>query len=195
MSVINLAKFGQTGTGKTSLSNALFGLNWSTDYAVACTQIVTQHEGKMLPEFSKGKDLTWRLCDTPGVGESEYADDEHFEHIYQTFHRADVILWVVQADTRAFAEDQKAILRLTNNKQKVPKAHYVIAINQIDRVYPENWDIENNMPSPEQSSIILEKINLICERFSNYLPIEKNQIIPCSVAQNYGLNHLVNAIS
>jgi predicted GTPase len=73
-----LAKFGQTGAGKTSLSNALFGLSWRTDYAVACTQTVTQYEGKMLPEFGHGKDLDWRLCDTPGIGESEYADDKHF---------------------------------------------------------------------------------------------------------------------
>ncbi len=191
---LTLAKFGQTGTGKTSLSNALFGLNWGTDYAVACTQTVSKYEGKMLPEISQGKDLTWRLCDTPGVGESEYADDEHFEHIYETFHSADVIMWVVQADTRAFAEDQKAILKLTKNKQKVPDAHYVIALNQIDRVHPENWDMAKNTPSTEQSSLIPEKVKLVHQRFSRYIPVEKQNIIPCSVVKNYGLNNLVNTI-
>ncbi len=78
---LTIANFGQTGTGKTSLSNALFGVNWRTDYAVACTQTVTKYQGKMLPEISQGKDFTWQLCDTPGVGESEYADEQHFEDI------------------------------------------------------------------------------------------------------------------
>ena len=78
---VTIAKFGQTGTGKTSLSNALFGVNWRTDYAVACTQTVSKYKGKMLPEISQGKDFTWQLCDTPGVGESEYADEQHFEDI------------------------------------------------------------------------------------------------------------------
>ena len=190
-----IAKFGQTGTGKTSLSNALFGVNWRTDYAVACTQTVTEYEGKMLPEIHQGKDFTWRLCDTPGVGESEYADDQHFEHIYETFHKANVILWVLQADTRAFAEDQKAILKLTNNKQKVPDAHYLIVLNQIDRVYPENWDTFKNQPSPEQLSLIPEKLEIVYQRFSPYIPIEKQHIIPCSVVNNYGLDNLVNTIN
>jgi predicted GTPase len=192
--LLTLAKFGQTGTGKTSLCNALFGLNWRTDYSVACTQVVTRHKGKILSEINQGNDLTWQLFDTPGVGESEYADDEHFEHIYQTFHSSDVILWLVQADTRAFTEDQKAILKLTDNGKKIPKAHYVVAINQIDRVYPENWDTNNNAPSIEQLSLIPEKVNIVHERFSPYFPIDKQNIIPCSVAMNYGLDNLVNTI-
>ncbi|MBE9059241.1 MAG: GTPase [Sphaerospermopsis sp.] len=192
---VTIAKFGQTGTGKTSLSNALFGVNWCTDYAVACTQTVSKYKGKMLPEISQGKDFTWQLCDTPGVGESEYADDQHFEDIYHTFHQADVIMWVVQADTRAFAEDQKAILKLTDKKQKIPNAHYVIVLNQIDRVHPENWDSEKKQPSPEQLALIPEKIDIVYQRFSPYLPIQIEHIIPCSVVNNYGLDNLVNTIN
>jgi len=30
--------FGKTGVGKSSTLNALFGLNWATDDAVACTK-------------------------------------------------------------------------------------------------------------------------------------------------------------
>ena len=193
-SFLSLAKFGQTGTGKTSLSNTLFGLNWSTDYAVACTQTVMQHKGKICSEFALNQDLTLQIFDTPGVGESEYADNNHFEDIQNTFHSVDVILWVVQADTRAFAEDQKALLKLTEDKQKVPDAHYVIALNQIDRVYPENWDVFNNKPSSEQLSIISKKIDLVLKRFSSYIPIKKQNVIPCSVLKNYGISTLVKTI-
>jgi len=193
--MLTLAIFGRTGAGKTSLSNALFGLDWLTDDAVACTQSVCQHEGKIIPSLNGEKLPEWRLLDTPGVGESEEADEEHFQQLYKSFHSVNVILWAVQADTRAFAEDQEAILRLTNNGQTMPQAHFVIAINQIDRVYPENWDVQSNAPSLEQSSLIPEKVNLVYKRFSTYIPIAKEYIIPCSAKKNYGLENLVKAIN
>ncbi|GAB1544755.1 hypothetical protein NUACC21_74310 [Scytonema sp. NUACC21] len=193
--MFTLAIFGQTGSGKTSLSNALFGLNWRTDPAVACTQTVSQHEGKIVSVFNGDMLPEWRLLDTPGVGESEEADARHFQQLYESFHTANMILWVVQADTRAFTEDQESILRLTDNGQKIPKAHFVIGINQIDRVYPENWNTVDNVPSAEQFSLIPEKVNLVYKRFSPYLPIAEKHILPCSALRRYGLNNLVNAIN
>lgn len=193
--MFTLAIFGQTGAGKTSLSNVLFGLNWRTDDAVACTQTVSEHEGTIAPSFNQSKLFHWRLLDTPGVGESEEADDVHFQQLYNSFHSANVILWVVQADTRAFREDQESILRLTDNSQKIPKTHFVMAINQVDKVHPENWDTVNNTPSSEQSSLIPEKINLVHKRFSPYIPIQEKHIIPCSAMKGYGLSNLVNVIN
>lgn len=193
--MFTLAIFGQTGAGKTSLSNVLFGLNWRTDDAVACTQTVSEHSGTIAASFNQGKSFHWRLLDTPGVGESEEADDVHFQQLYNSFQNANVILWVVQADTRAFREDQESILRLTDNGQKIPKTHFVMAINQIDKVHPENWDTVNNAPSSEQSSLIPEKINLVHKRFSPYIPIQAQHIIPCSAMKGYGLANLVNVIN
>jgi len=189
-----LAIFGQTGTGKTSLSNALFGLDWRTDDAISCTQEVTQHNGAFINTLSQG-DTTWQLLDTPGVGESKSADEEHFREIYDAFHSADVVLWVRQADTRTFKVDQESILELTNKRQKFPNAHFVIAVNQIDKVYPENWDTVNNQPSVEQAVFISEISDLILHRMSPYLPVERHCVIPCTVSRNYGLVELVQAIS
>ncbi|BAZ16236.1 small GTP-binding protein [Calothrix sp. NIES-4071] len=193
--MLTLAIFGQTGAGKTSLSNVLFELKWRTDDAVACTQTVSEHSGTIAASFNQGKFPKWRLLDTPGVGESEEADEVHFRQLYNSFHSANVILWVVQADTRAFREDQESILRLTDNSQKIPKAHFVMAINQIDKVHPENWDMANNAPSSEQFSLIPEKINLVHKRFSPYIPIQTQHIIPCSAMRGYGLSNLVNVIN
>jgi predicted GTPase len=195
--MFTLAIFGQTGSGKTSLSNALFGLNWRTDDAVACTQKVFQHEGKIVSSLNGDKLPEWRLLDTPGVGESEEADKKHFPQLYEAFHSLNInmILWVVQSDSRALAQAQKSILRLTDNGQKIPKAHFVMALNQIDRLHPENWDTVNNAPSPEQSSLIPEMVNLIYKRFSPYIPVSEEHIIPCSALRVYALNNLVNAIN
>lgn len=191
--MLTLAIFGQTGSGKTSLSNILFNLNWQTDNAVACTQNVTKHKGKIVPSLDVNQ-LTWELIDTPGVGESEEADENHFQAIYDTFHSVDVILWVIQGDIRAFAEDQQSILRLSNYGEQTPRAHFVIALNRVDQVYPGNWNELDNVPSLEQKSIIPDKVKLVYERFSPYLPILDKHIIPCSALKKYGLAELVNAL-
>ena len=191
---MNLSILGQTGSGKTSISNALFDLNWAIDGAVACTQRVHSHKGAFSYRFMNTHQITWHLNDTPGIGESEDADVSHYSDVLSAFQKADVILWVVQADTRAFAEDQESIILLTNGGNQIPNAHFVIALNHVDKVHPVNWNEELNCPSDQQVEIICQKIELVFERFSTYLPIKKNNIVPCSAAKKYGLTELVNTL-
>ncbi|MGL4499773.1 MAG: GTPase family protein [Planktothrix sp.] len=193
--LLTLAIFGQTGSGKTSLSNALFGLNWLTDDAVACTKAISEYTGTIRSCFNGDQTSIWRLLDTPGIGESETADKHNFQMLYAAFHSADVIMWVVQADSRAFTEAQKAILRLTDCGLNIPNSHFLIALNQVDRVHPENWNCTENRPSKAQDSIIQEKINLIIKRFSKYLPISEKHIFPCSAAKQYGVIELIQELS
>lgn len=189
-----LAIFGQAGSGKTSLCNTLFGLNWKTDPAVDCTKYVCEHEGNFAA-FLKGSQLPqWKLHDTPGVGASEDIQQSRLKELSYTFHQVNVVVWVIQADTRALRIDQEAILELTNNGQKMPNSHLILAINQIDRIHPENWDETNNIPSSEQQKLIPEKINLAYKRFSPYLPISIEHIVPCSTIKQYGLEQLVSTI-
>jgi hypothetical protein len=192
--VKKLAIFGQAGSGKTSLCNTLFGLNWKTDPAVDCTKSICQHEGSFVPFLNGGQLPSWKLHDTPGVGASEDIQQDRLQILSDTFHQVNVIIWVIQADTRALRVDQETILELTNHGQKIPEAHLVLAINQIDRVYPEDWDEINNIPSPEQQKIITEKISLAHKRFAPYLPILIEHIVPCSTVKKYGLEQLVNLI-
>lgn len=193
--MLKLAIFGQTGAGKTSLSNALFGVNWLTDHAVACTQGICQYEGKIRSSLNGDKLSPFQLLDTPGIGESEIADQKHLEKLYSVFHSADIIFWVVQADSRAFSQAQKAILRLTEDGKKVPKSHIFLILNQVDRVYPEKWNEIINQPSPEQNRNIQAKVKLVEERFSKYLPLSKKNIIPCSARRGYGLKFLVKELA
>jgi len=189
-----LAVFGQAGSGKTSLCNTLFGLDWKTDAAIDCTKDICPHEGNF-DSFLNGDRLPkWKLHDTPGVGASEDIQQERLQKLLDTFHQVDVIIWVIQADTRALRADQEAILELTSNGQKIPESHLILVINQIDRVHPENWDEINNLPSREQQEIIPEKISLAHKRFSPYLPISREHIIPCSPVKRYGLEQLVHTI-
>jgi len=190
-----LAVFGQAGSGKTSLCNTLFGLDWKTDPAIDCTKNICQHEGNFVSFLNGDQFPKWKLHDTPGVGASEDIQQNRLQQLLDTFHQVDVIIWVIQADTRALRVDQEAILELTSNGQRMPKSHLTLVINQIDRVYPENWDETNNSPSLEQQRIIPEKIRLAHKRFSPYLPIPIEHVIPCSTVKGYGLEQIVNTIN
>lgn len=190
----SLAIFGQAGSGKTSLCNTLFGLNWKTDPAVDCTKFIHQHDGNFVSSLNGEKLPKWKLHDTPGVGASEDTHINRIEGLLDTFHQVDVIMWVIQADTRALRVDQEAILGLTDNGKKIPNSHFVLAITQIDRVHPENWDELNNCPSKEQQAFIPEKITLAHKRFLPYLPLSLEDIAPCSTIKGYGLENLVHII-
>jgi uncharacterized protein len=188
----SLAIFGQAGAGKTSLCNRLFGLEWKTDPAVDCTQYIHQHDGNFIS--SNHKHHKWKLHDTPGVGASEDIQEQRLKDLSGVFHQVDVIMWVIQSDTRALRVDQEAILGLTHNGKKIPKSHIILAITQIDRVHPENWDDKNNCPSKEQSEIIPEKVHLAHKRISPYLPVSVEYIAPCSTLKGYGLDHLISIL-
>lgn len=189
-----LAVFGQAGSGKTSLCNALFGINWKTDPSVDCTKNICEYEGNFSSLLNTQHYPKWRIHDTPGIAASEETQEDRLQQLFEIFHQVEVILWSIQADTRALRADQEAIIELTNNGQKIPTAHLILVINQIDRVYPENWDETNNSPSSEQSNIIPEKITLAHKRISPYLPISMDNIVPCSAEKKYGLEQLVNLI-
>jgi uncharacterized protein len=190
-----LAIFGQAGSGKTSLCNTLFGIDWRTDPAVDCTQTICHHTGNFVLPSNKNNYPKWKVHDTPGIAASEEIKQERLQIISNIFHHVDAIIWVIQADTRALRADQEAILELTKNGEKIPSAHFVLVINQIDRIYPENWNDVNNIPSQEQYKIIPEKIELAYKRFFNYLPISIENIIPCSTIKKYGLELLVETVN
>jgi hypothetical protein len=185
---------GQTGAGKTSLINTLFDLQLFVDSALSSTKELYEHTGKIskrIADFEK----KWVVVDTPGVGESEVADEIYFSMLCEVFHSCTVLAWVVQADTRAYSEDQLALLRLTSDKSNFPKAKCCILVNQIDKLHPENWDIVSNQPSVEQQRLIPEKLDLVYSRFCKYFPIERNNIFPVSAQKIYGFERFLNVLS
>lgn len=103
---IRIGILGKAGVGKTTTVNNLFKAKFKTSRTVVGTDIA-QYKDFELPD---GGIIT--IVDMPGYGRS-IAEDESYKEIYlQELPKCDVILLVVQADTRDLLDDQVMIENL-----------------------------------------------------------------------------------
>ena len=199
--VLTILFFGKTGVGKSSTLNELFGLNWATDDAVACTKEpqctyldFSHYESHNLP-YNKV-----RVVDMPGIGES-LSDDEAYLPFYEEWiPQVDSLVWVTQADTRAYKRDQVFLLKLS--PLFTSSLYLTVALNKVDYLgVDENkktFDVERCEPSTDQLAHLQEKIEDVYQIFKEVvgenLGFTKKQIIPYTSIYGWGLQDLKHAI-
>lgn len=187
--------FGKTGAGKTSTVRGLFGWDWPTDPVVACTREPTigllerrQHPGLTQPIH--------QVVDLPGLGESLQAD-LHYLPLYQHWVRsANLLLWIIQADTRAYKRDQVILGRLRPLFR--PGLRFKLGLNQVDRLGvdegEDGFDPVAGRPSEHQLRYLQDKIEDLFELFSAVLgpgvAFCRSDIIPYTATSGWGLNEL-----
>ena len=120
---------GDSGVGKSSLCNALFGKDVAEISDVeACTRepkeilIGNQNEGGII------------LIDVPGVGENEDRHDEYIKLYKSLLPTFDLVIWAIKSDTRnhkSAIEAYKEVL-----KPHLDKCPVVFAITQSDKIEP-----------------------------------------------------------
>ncbi|WP_145585149.1 GTPase family protein [Yersinia intermedia] len=153
---------GKTGSGKSSLCNALFqGEVTPVSDVNACTRDVLRFR------LSSG-DHSLILVDLPGVGESELRDSEYESLYRRTLPELDLILWVIKADDRAFSVDECFYRRvMTGYQQRV-----LFVVNQADKIEPSHeWYVSGNAPSPHQLANIEARLESIRQLFSPHHPV------------------------
>jgi hypothetical protein len=197
--VFTVVFFGKTGAGKSSTLNKMFGLELNTDAAIACTKIpepivVSRSTHKNLPLEQI------RVVDMPGIGESVEADKVYTPFYEKWIPLADSLVWVTQADTRAYKRDQIFLTSL------LPLFHsslfLTIALNKVDCLGvdegQQGFDIHLHQPSEVQLKLLPEKIEnihsifneVIEERFS----FTKTDVLPYSAFYNWGMQNLMTRI-
>ncbi|ELY6228055.1 GTPase family protein [Cronobacter malonaticus] len=153
---------GKTGSGKSSLCNALFaGEVTPVSDVKACTR-----EALRFRLYSGEHSLV--LVDLPGVGESEMRDEE-YEALYRNIlPELDLILWVIKADDRAFSVDERFYRRvMSDHHQRV-----LFVVNQVDKIEPcQEWYVTSNAPSPNQWVNIEARLESIRQIFSPHHPV------------------------
>ncbi|EDN70122.1 conserved hypothetical protein [Beggiatoa sp. PS] len=109
-----VAIFGKTGVGKTTTVNSLFNAQWKTSHTVVGT---TKAQMK---EFTLETGGTLEIVDLPGYGGSLKEDREN-EQIYQQFiPSCDLVLLVLQANSRDFSDDQEMLSNVVEWLKKSP---------------------------------------------------------------------------
>lgn len=186
---------GKTGAGKSTTANALLGLNWATDHAVACTakaavKVLTPGEYPRL-----NSPVSW-LVDLPGLGESLDADERYFPLYEQWIPCATRVLWIVQADTRAHKRDEMLMLRLRPLFR--PATHLVIGLNKVDCLALSEEDPafadSSSRPSPTQLRYLPAKVDdvhgLFASAVGDLVHCRKSDVIPFSAKCGWGMDSL-----
>lgn len=175
---------GKTGSGKSSLCNAIFGSDAAKiDDVKGCTR----KPQEILLTFGNDKNIT--LVDVPGVGENIERDAEYLDLYKSLLPRLDLLVWVVKADDRALSVDESVMLK--ELKPMLDGKPFVVAINQVDRLNPlREWDSVSNQPGNQQKKSIEEKTNIVAEFFS----LKLEQVIAVSAVEKYNLTKLVEGM-
>ena len=176
--------FGDTGVGKSSLCNALFGKDIAK---ISNVEACTRHPQEILVgEKDKGGIV---LVDVPGVGEDPARHKEYIELYKSLVPNLDLVLWAIKSDDRKYLSAIDVYNEvLLPSIQKCP---VVFVITQADKIEPyREWNINENKPGPNQEKNIALKANDISSRFN----IPTNKIIAISSSDGYNLVELVNRV-
>jgi uncharacterized protein len=183
-----IAVIGKAGVGKSSTINALFNLQENVSHNDTGT--TTDSERSVV--LSDGGKLS--IIDMPGMGEDIQLDRKYIEIYKRVLPQSDVILYVLQANTRALEQDQKILREIVQNVAGNLNGKLVVGLNQVDKMGPGSWNEKFNFPSPEQQDNIDRKCQDIQRKISSSLKIEVDQIEYYSATRRFRLWFLLGAI-
>lgn len=176
--------FGKTGVGKSSLCNALFGQDICPISDIeACTRNTKE---VIINLGTKGI----KLIDVPGVGENSERDEEYGKLYASLLPELDLVLWVIKADDRAMASDEKFYKNIVKPHIEDGKPFFFV-VNQVDKIEPfREWNVEERRPGLTQADNISRKVDDLSGNFD----VATSKIIPVSANEKYNLVKLVDEI-
>lgn len=202
-----VAIIGQSGVGKSSTLNAVFGLDLPTsDIEEGTTEIIE----KIFP-MRDGFNLS--IYDMPGLLQSRKKDKEYVEMYKEILPKCDVIVYIIKANSRNIGDDcriLKEIVLPICNESSV-KENLIIAVNKVDIIaesFGSNdpdliWDPISNVPSKKMLDCILKKRMDIFEKLisenlvllNSQTAIKPEQVVFYSAVWGYNLKQFLLAIT
>ena len=158
---LTVAIMGQTGVGKSSLLNSLFG----TTLLVGDVRPTTKNPEPVSILGSRGHPLTF--WDMPGIGESERADRDYLAMYTQKLTESDVVIWAMHADSRSTLFDAAALRAMIAGAASEDRSTLIskmtFVLTKADLLTPPSWiylrdgDDGSFMPSRSIRERITEK--------------------------------------
>lgn len=201
-----VAIIGQSGVGKSSTLNHLFGLNLSVSDIDEGTTEVIEKTFKMPSGFN--------LCvyDMPGLLQNIKKDKVYLSMYQDILPECDVIMYIIRANTRNIGDDCRIIKETVLPICKVNhiQDNLIIGINKVDTIGESEgagWDRKGNCPTPRLVELMRKKASDICAKFisekllilkeydtdSNTIAFEK--FVFYSALRNYQLDKLLLAVT
>lgn len=197
-----IAFMGQTGRGKSTLINALFGTQYTTNSVVECTTYI--NSATIINQDAEIPYEAITIMDTPGIGASLKKDIFYRPYYLHVLENADCIVWLTNMERTDYA-DQTFFRDYKNEFKK--DVRLVVCINHIDKFTPQNipsefygmetWDEANDCPTPLLEHYIYDKedgrIEYFKEKFGEYISFPY-EIVATNGFRKYGITSLKTAI-
>ncbi len=172
---LTVSVMGETGVGKSSLINSLFGTNLPVDHVRPATKEIYS-----IPVKSRDKKHELIFFDLPGAGESEETDEKYLKMYVKQALKSDITLWLIQIDRRDYHSRKylTRLLGLLTDNQKIQfynKITFVLTKGDILQEGKWIYDSENQIfaPDSKMKSLLREKMKFykseFIEKFITYL--------------------------
>lgn len=200
-----VAVIGQSGVGKSSTLNAVFGLkNYTSDIAEGTTEIIE----KIFP-MRDGFNLS--IYDMPGLNNDVDKDIEYEKLYKKILPGCDVIVYIINAHSKDIGEDcrilKEVVLPICNTNEI--RENLILAINKIDTIgesYNPNdpelrWNVFDNEPTEKLKDAIRRKLGDLNDKLidENLIgaadSLNVDQLVYYSAIYNYNLRSFVLAIT
>jgi len=172
---------GKTGYGKSTLINKIIGKNVFETSAVNSTTLQMQCADWLLDSINN---YYFSIADLPGIGQNSKVDEVYLQWYKEILEKSDCVIYLLRADTREYAIDEKAISDLKIDKNKL-----ILGLNFCDKIEPINRNININLTEKQQ-----QNLNKKVEVISNIFKVSKSNILTISADTMLNVNKLVNKI-
>lgn len=178
--------FGDTGVGKSSLCNAIFGKDVAS---ISDVEACTREPQEIFISNQNGGGIN--LIDVPGVGEDLERHEEYLSLYKNLAPKLDLILWVIKADDRKYMSAIDVYKKIL--KPNIAATPVLFVISQIDKIEPiSEWyeTGKNRLGQIQESNLNIKILDI-----SKHFDISTNLISYVSHHKgNVHLKKLVNKI-
>ncbi|MEU6769367.1 GTPase [Streptomyces sp. NPDC046853] len=175
---------GKRGVGKSSTLNALFGLTLRSDAAKECTTRPEAVQVRVAPR------RRLRVVDMPGIAANLQTAERYRRSYEYWMARADVVVWLTQADVRSYTQDQKFFR--SYGPFLASDVQVVVAVSKFDTQDPG----VGLAGAVLDEALHAEKLRDVREQLAPYVPPGKSiRLVPYSVVRRWNLGRLVAALT
>jgi len=185
----NVCILGQTGRGKSSTINRLFGFKVAEiSHHEACTKTVSDY--RLVTGNFLGRPTGVVMWDAPGYGDDHLMSWDKYVKLYRRLaKKCDVVVFMLDND-RHLSLDSKMFRRL---RKRVPELELklVIALNKADLFHPCDWNEAAGTPSEAMRRTIEHRAAKAAVELELS---DADRVVPISALKSWNVYALLNAM-